>query len=205
MQEKKDLSEKQIDFLRELGTICTARAATALSEFLKNQIDIIVPEVNVVNLDSLKNILGNPEEVYFVLDIAIEGGIEGRIFFLIPFVDAKILGSRLLNKNQNDIDINDRMFQSAIKEIINILTGNYMSVISEMTKVNIFYNVPHLGIDMVGALMDFFLIYIAQSSEKVLFIRTHLKVKEDNLAGFFLFFPNLQPLKNLFKVFNVFN
>jgi len=203
MEEKREISDIRLDLLKELGTICTARAATALSEFLNNQVDITVPEVTILPLEDIKEILGNPEEVYFVLDIFIEGGIEGRIFFLLLFQDAKILGGRLLNKNPDQIDIRDPLFQSAIKEIVNILTGNYLSVISDMTKIKILYNVPRLGIDMVGALLDLFLIHISQTSEKALFIRTNLKVREDNVQGLFLFFPNLEPLKKMFGVFGI--
>jgi len=203
MDEKNNFQPKQLDLLKELGTICTGRAAGALSEFLNNKVEIAVPEVTVVPFESISGILGNPEDIYFVLDIGIEGGVEGRIFFLLRFQDAKILGSRLLGKKPEEIDIKDPLFQSAIKEIVNILTGNYMTVISDMTKVKIMYNAPRLGIDMVAALLDFFLIYIAQSSEKALFIRTHLKVKDDNFEGFFLFFPKLEPLKRLFGVFGV--
>ena len=203
MEEKNNFQPNQLDLLKELGTICTGRAASSLSEFLNNKVEIAVPEVTVVPFESISKILGNPEDVYFVLDIGIEGGVEGRIFFLLRFQDAKILGSRLLGKKPEEIDIKDPLFQSAIKEIVNILTGNYMTVISDMTKVKIMYNAPRLGIDMVAALLDFFLIYIAQSSEKALFIRTHLKVKEDDFEGLFLFFPKLEPLKKLFGVFGV--
>ena len=108
-----------------------------------------------------------------------------------------------MNKNPDQIDIRDPLFQSAIKEIVNILTGNYLSVISDMTKIKILYNVPRLGIDMVGALLDLFLIHISQTSEKALFIRTNLKVREDNVQGLFLFFPNLEPLKKMFGVFGI--
>ena len=58
-----------------------------------------------------------------------------------------------------------------------------------MTKLNILISAPTLAIDMVGAILDFIFIQIAQYSEEALYIKTEMKVSEVNLEGLFLLFP----------------
>jgi chemotaxis protein CheC len=83
--------------------------------------------------------------------------------------------------------------------MVNIVTGAYMNALSDMTGLTIMYSVPSLAIDMIGALLDFFFIQIAQYSDEAIFIKTELKVKNINFAGFFLLFFDLESLRKLFS------
>jgi chemotaxis protein CheY-P-specific phosphatase CheC len=60
--------------------------------------------------------------------------------------------------------------------------------------------VPSLAVDMVGAILDFIFIQIAQYSEDALYIKTGLRVKGASLEGLFLFFPNSESLRKIFEV-----
>jgi len=195
--DKKDFSLLQLDVLREVGTITSARAATALSEILNCKVEISLPEAKVVPLKELGKILGNPEEVYFVLDIALEKELEGRLFFLLLPGQAKALGEVLLKRAIEEPLLEDELFCSSLKEIVNILTGSYMNALFEFTGLTVIYSVPSLGVDMVSALMDFFFIYMAQESDEVILVDTRFKVKDKDLKGFFLFFLSWNSLKKL--------
>ena len=201
--DKERMSLTHLDLLREIGTIGAGRAASALAELLNCKAEITLPETKVVPLESLDRVLGHPEEVYFVLDIGIEGDIGGRIFFLLPPEEAKILGSALLGKDPKEIDTDDLLFQSSLKEMINILCGAYMNALSDMTGLTIMYSIPSLATDMIGALLDFFFIHIAQYSDEAIFIKTQLKIKDMNFRGIFLFFPDMESLRKIFDILGV--
>lgn len=195
--DKNKFSLLHLDVLREIGTISSARAATALSEILNCKVEISLPEAKLVPLESLDKALGNPEEVYFVLDTALEGELEGRLFFLLLPQEAKILGEALLGKILKEEELNDELFQSSLKEMVNILTGSYMNALSDLTGFTIMYSIPSLGIDMISALLDFFFIHMAQESEEVILIKTNLKVQDKNLKGMLLFFLHWDSLRKL--------
>lgn len=203
MDKGKKISLTHIDLLKEIGTIGAGRAATAMAELLNCKVEIALPETKIVPLESLDRILGNPEDIFYVLDIGLEGDIGGRTFFLLPPQEAKILGATLLSKNPEEIDTEDLLFQSSLKEMVNIVTGAYMNALSDMTGFTIMYSVPALAIDMIGALLDFFFIQIAQYSDEAIFIKTELKVKNINFDGFFLLFFNLESLRKLFEALGV--
>ncbi len=197
--DERRLSLIQLDLLREIGTIGSGRAATALADLLNCKVDITLPESKIVPLESLDKVLGNPDDVYFVLDIGVEGDIRGRIFFLLPPQEAKTLGGMLLGRSVEKIDENDELFQSSLKEMVNIISGAYMNALSDMTGLTIMYDVPSLAIDMIAALLDFFFIHIAQESETAILIKTKLKIEDVDFQGLFLFFPTLDSLNRLFE------
>jgi len=195
--DKDKFSLLHLDVLKEIGTIGSARAATALSEILNCKVEISLPEAKLVPLESLDKALDNPEKVYFVLDTALEGELEGRLFFLLLPQEAKILGEALLGRSLKEEDLNDELFQSSLKEIVNILAGSYMNALSDLTGLMIMYSVPSLGIDMINALLEFFFIHMAQESEEVVLIKTNLKVQDRSLKGMLLFFLYWDSLKKL--------
>lgn len=193
------LSLSQLDILREIGTVGSGRAATALSELISKKVEINVPEVNLVPLENISNLLKDRDRLFFVIDMEITGEITGRIFLLFSPEDARHLAGSLLGKPKEEIDLRDEMLQSSVKESANILCGSYISALADMTRLNILISSPSLAIDMVGAILDFIFIQIAQTTEEALIIKTDLKVSETSLEGLFLFFPSSESLNKIFE------
>jgi chemotaxis protein CheC len=194
------LSLTQLDLLKEVGTIGGGKAATALADLIGTRVEISVPQVSLIPLENISALLGGMDKTFYVMDLDIKGDILGRIFLMFSPEDAKFLSSHLLSKPKEEIDTNDEMFQSSLKEATNILSGSYVSALAEMTNLNMICGVPSLAVDMVGAILDFIFIQIAQDSEDALYIKTDLKVKGSNLEGLFLFFPNNESLRKIFEV-----
>lgn len=203
MENENKISLNRLDALREVGSIGAGRAATALADMLNCRVEICLPETKVVPLESLDRILGDPEETYYVLDIALEGDLGGRVFFLLPPKEVKFLAEALLGSTVPSADINDPLFQSSLKEMVNILTGAYMNVLADMTSFSLMYGVPSLAVDMVGALLDFFFIQIAQYSDEAIFIKTQFSVKNINFSGMVLIFFDFDSLRKLFETLKV--
>lgn len=199
----KRVSLSYLDVLREVGTISSGRLATALADLLNCKVEISLPETKLIPIKSLASVLGNPEEVYFVLDLSVEGDIKGRVFFLLSPEEAKIIGSALLGKTLGDADLEDVLFHSSLEEMVNIIAGAYMNALSDMTGLTIMYTPPSLAMDMVWAILDFFFINVAQYSDEAILIKTVLKVKDIHFSGVFLFFPDLESVKKLFNALGI--
>jgi chemotaxis protein CheC len=197
------LSLTQLDLLKEIGTIGAGRAATALSELISKKVGIDVPQVNLIPLENISDLFKERDRLFFVIDMEISGDVTGRIFLLLPPDDAKHLSGALLGKPKEGMGLADEMLQSSIKESVNILCGSYVTALADMTGLNILVSLPSLAIDMVGAILDFIFIQIAQTSEEALIIKTDLKVSEANLEGLFLFFPSRESLKRIFGALGV--
>jgi len=201
MDEK--LSLNQLDVLRELGTVGAGRAATAFAELIGLKVEITVPEASRVPLESISRVLGDADRPFFVLDSQLEGEIQGRILLLFSPDDARGVASILLGRDPNSINFDDIMVKSSLMECTNILSGSYITALVEMTNLNIISSVPHLAMDMVGAILDFIFIQIAQYSEEAFFIRTNLKIGDKKLEGLFLLFPEIESLQKIFNILNI--
>lgn len=194
----KRLSLSQLDVLKEMGTIGAGRAATALSDLIAKKVEITVPEVSLIPIENVSHLLEERDKLFFVIDMEITGEVSGRIFLLFSPDDARILAGSLLGKPKESLDLRDELLQSSLKESANILSGSYVSALADMTNLNILISSPSLAIDMVGAILDFIFIQIAQYSEDALIIKTNLKVSDVHLEGLFLFFPSSESLTKIF-------
>ncbi len=199
------VSLRQLDLLKEIGSIGSASAATALSELIDNQVDIVVPQVKLVPLDNIADLLGGMEKIYFVSVLEINGDIEGTIFLLFSLEHSIRLAGMLLEKinEKKNRGVDDELFQSCLKESANILCGAYISALAEMTNLNITTSVPFLARDMVGAILDFIFINLAAEVENALVIKTDVNVSGSSIEGLFLLFPNSQSLKKIFDTFGL--
>ncbi len=193
------ISSGRLDVLKEVSTIGAGRAATAMSDLIGAKVEISVPEVKLVPIEQMPTILDNVEQEFFVLEMGMERDVNGRIFLLLTPKDAKIISSTLLHKAVAEVDFESEIFISALKESGNILSGAFVSALADMTHLNILNTVPSLAIDMVGAILDFIFIQVAQDSEEALYIKTDLSVSDLKLDCFFLFFPNSESLETIFK------
>jgi len=202
MDEQK-ISFLQLDLLKEIGTVGSATAATALADMIATKVEISVPQVSLVPLENLSNIFPGVDKLYFVLDMEITGDIGGRIFLLLSPEDAKFLASALLGRPAEEMDLKDDMFRSALQEACNILGGAYVSALADMTNFTILTSIPSMALDMVGAILDFIFIQIAQTSEEALYIKTDLQVKGLKMEGLFLLFPTSDSLQKIFDVLGV--
>ncbi len=203
MAEEQRLSFTQLDVLKEIGTIGSATAATALADMVASKVEISVPQVSLVPLENLASILDSADKLYFVLDMEITGDIGGRIFLLLSPEDSMFLASALLGKPKEELDFKDDMFRSSLQEACNILGGAYVSALADMTSFTILTSIPSLAMDMVGAILDFIFIQIAQTSEEALFIKTDLQVKGLSMEGLFLLFPTSDSLQRIFNVLGI--
>ena len=197
------LSLVQLDALREIGTIGAGRAATALADLIGTKVEIDVPQVRILPIENVSSILGDPERMFFVLDMELLGEIRGRIFLLFSPEHARVLSASLLGKKPDEIRFDDEMVQSTLKESANILSGSFLTALVEMTNINIMSSVPLLAMDMIGAVLDFIFIQIAQYTQEVFFIKTDMKVTDANLEGFFLLFPQDESLRKILSALGV--
>lgn len=189
--------EKALDLLRELNTIGAGRVATALSEMLRTKVELAFPEAGFITFKNLilKLDLGKN---FFIIETNLEGDIIGRLSFLLHLRDAQILGSSLLKKNPEEIDPQDPLFQSSLRETVNIFGGSYTEVLAEMTHLNICYNVPFLNLGSkeiyLGSIPEQFNI-----PEFMFYINTMIKVENIRFKGVLLFLLDYDSIRKLFE------
>src|SRR5690625_3973796 len=139
--ELKNLSGIQMDVLREISNIGAGNAATSMSQLINKRIDMKVPSVKIVSFDEIINIIGGPEQLIVALLFKIHGEAPGSVYFILGVEEAESLVKNITN----DIDfklVTDRqpseLSMSVLKEIGNIMTGSYLSALSDFVNINMY-------------------------------------------------------------------
>ena len=190
-----DLTDIQLDALREMGNIGSGNAATALSQMVSETINITVPSVKVLPLEKVADFLGGPEKNVFVIYLEVLKEMQGTMLTIFDEESASFFSKKLLN--QEKFDITSDISQSALKEVGSILCGSYLSALSQLVGVGSVANVPAMACDMLGAILDFILVEIGQVAEEVLLIETELFVEGKKLDCSQLFLPKPDALEKV--------
>jgi chemotaxis protein CheC len=88
---------------------------------------------------------------------------------------------------------------SALKEVGNILTGSYLSSLSNLTGLSIMSGVPGIAIDMAGAILSVPAIDFAATTDVVLYIETEFIEGDESVIGGFFLVPDSASYTKLLK------
>ncbi|SFM31889.1 chemotaxis protein CheC [Gracilibacillus orientalis] len=205
MVDIENLSQHHLDVLKEVGNIGAGNAATALSSLLGKKIDMSVPAIKIVDFNELMAFVGGPEQVIVSVFLRIQGEAPGSMFFVLSPVEARSLVEQLTGTSGDNIEENDLAI-SAISEIGNILSGSYLSALSDFTSINMQPTVPNLTIDMAAAILMQGLLEISQESDYAIIIDTMIEEEEESnesVKGHFFLLPDPDSFDEIFKALGV--
>lgn len=209
MSDNQKITSYHLDVLKEIGNIGAAHAATALSGLLSKKIDMHVPKVEMVTFNDMMELVGGSENVVVGIFLRIEGDVEGSMFFILPIEQASRFIRRLINDEQFTFNSNpvSELGLSAMQEMGNILSGSYLSALSDFTGLKIYPSVPGLSIDMFGAIISIGLIEISHVSDNVIVINTSIfeegKGNTEAVQGHFFLLPDPESYKTIFEALGV--
>ncbi|WP_456271525.1 chemotaxis protein CheC [Bacillus sp. AK031] len=206
---EKEITHLHLDILKEIGNIGAGHAATALSTLLNKKIDMKVPQVRVVSFDEMMEMAGGPDNVVVSVFLRIEGDAPGSMFFVLPLRQAASFIQRMTGDTEFTFDEPpySEIGLSAMQELGNILSGSYLSSLSDFTSLNLYPSVPALSVDMVGAIISFGLLEVSQTSDNAIVIDTALREEDipetDSVKGHFFLLPDPDSFKSIFKSLGV--
>ncbi|MBE6097058.1 chemotaxis protein CheC [Schwartzia succinivorans] len=184
------LSPTQMDALREIGNVGAGNSATALSQIINHRIDMNVPEVSIVPLGDVPDLVGGPEAMVVGVFLRVYGQAPGNILFLLPAESAFYLVDMLMGKKRGETQNLDYLDESALMEIGNILAGAYLNALFNLTKLSLLPSIPALAMDMAGAILNVVLIQLGQMGDHALVIETEFTTDEEGIKGHFFLVPD---------------
>ncbi|WP_066193820.1 chemotaxis protein CheC [Gracilibacillus timonensis] len=199
------LSSYHLDVLGEIGNIGAGNAATALSGLLNKKIDMKVPAIKIVGFNELMEYVGGPDQEIVSVCLRIQGEAPGSMFFVLKPEEANALAEKLLGVPVKDVS-SDEMALSAVSEVGNILSGSYLSALSDFTAINMQPTVPTLLFDMAAAILMQGLVEISQESDYAIIIDTSIEEnnqQDDTVKGHFLLLPELESFEKIFQSLGV--
>ncbi len=198
-----ELTPIQMDALREIGNVGAGNSATALSQIINHRIDMNVPEVSIVPLGDVPELVGGADAMVVGVFLRVYGAAPGNILFLLPAQSAFYLVDMLMGKKHGETQSLDFMDESALMEIGNILSGAYLNALFNLTKLSLLPSIPALAMDMAGAILSVVLIQLGQMGDHALVIETEFTTDEDGIKGHFFLVPDPGSLDTILRAVGV--
>ncbi|MBS4217728.1 chemotaxis protein CheC [Bacillus sp. FJAT-49711] len=208
MELKKIITPFQLDVLKEIGNIGAGNAATALSVLVGKNIDMKVPSVRIVTFDEMLEMAGGHDTIVTAVFLRVEGDASGSMFFILPIEQA----TKYVQKLTGDMSFSfenppySEMGLSAMQELGNILSGSYLSSLSDFTGLDLYPSVPSISVDMAGAIISYGLIELSHSQDYAIVIDTALNEENTNsvsVNGHFFLLPDPNSFSVIFNTLGV--
>ncbi len=152
------LDSMRTDILREIANIGTGHAANALGSLIGKTIIQSVPNVKLVPISDMPEVLGGAEKVVAAGMLHIAGDIGGYLLIIFDLEQADGVISLLLGRKPRRRKTPRRRFsamdKSVLTETFNIMSGSYLTAVAEFTNLRTTQSVPYFCMDMVGAIIS---------------------------------------------------
>lgn len=153
IKDYEQLTSLEIDTLREIGSIGTGNAATALSQMMNRPVRITLPEVRIMEYNEAIEWIGGPEEVTAGVLVKMSGDVGGIMLSVQKLELVNVVLSTMLGANINSYDNLTELERSAMIEIGNIMISTFINAMSGLADLNIKLTVPAFAVDMQGAIL----------------------------------------------------
>lgn len=193
----------EFDFLKEIGNIGAGNATTALATMLKLKVEMQVPKVALLDFQELPEILGGAENPIAGILLMLRGEIEGMMMFVLEYSAARSMVNLLMGQEKPVEEPLDEMEASALQEVGNIITGAYLSALSNLTNLAMSPSVPYISVDMAGAILSVPAIEFGKIGDKALLIETEFGEKASSVNGYFILIPTLEAYNKILHSFGM--
>jgi len=200
-----DLGAVELDVMKEIGSIGTASAATALSGILNKEIRMTIPEVFILGYDASIKKIGDPEEIVAAVLVNMSGDMKGCMLFIIkkPLIDE--FTTSLLSKKLDDLSELGDMEISALNEIGNIMISSYINAMSGLIGVSIDLSVPAIAVNMLGGILSVPIAEFGYTTDKLMMISGHFVINDQQYESNILMLPEIESLNFLLRKLGVMN
>lgn len=167
-----DITDEEIDMLREAGNIASGNAITSLGKLIGSTLDMNITQVRIESIQGLPEVLGNAEEVIAGMLINVFGDLNAMLLLALETESATSIVGRILGEELKTLEEFDEIDHSVLCETGNILAGSYLSALNILTGLNLDVSTPQIAIDMAGAILSYPAIEFVCNDNTMLFIET---------------------------------
>ncbi len=197
LKKYEEMNSLQIDALREIGSIGTGNAATALSSLLGTEVRIPLPEVRILEFNAAVEELGGFETISAGIISSLSGEINGLMLALFQLDAINLLLERMMGLQVSDYSELTDMENSAVIEVGNIMISSFVNALSGLSGVRISPSVPQISIDMQGAIITVPMAAVGNQSDYIMLIGGSFIVEGKEVPCRLLLAPDVRSLNYL--------
>ena len=148
-----ELTNMEIDTLREIGSIGTGNAATAMSTMLGREVRITLPEVRIMGYNEAIEWIGGPETVTAGVLVRMSGQLNGIMLAVQQLDFVNLVLESMTGSTIESYERLDDLRKSALVEVGNIAISTFINALSGLSGVSVELTVPAFAVDMQGAIL----------------------------------------------------
>ena len=198
-----ELTALELDTLKEVGSIGTGNAATALSELIGREVRIQSPEVRIMGYNEAIEWIGGPEEITAGVLVRLGGQMNGVMLSVQKLDFVNLVLEIMMGKKVPDYFGLYEMESSALIEVGNIMISTFINALSGLADVNVELSVPAFTVDMQGAIMAVPMALYGGQSDYILTIGGRFLCNGKEVPCRLLMSPDIRSLNFLLRKLGV--
>lgn len=198
-----ELSSLELDTLREIGSMGTGNAATALSQMLGREVRITLPEVRIMGYNEAIEWIGGPEEITAGVLVKLSGQINGIMLSVQPLEFVNIVLDSTMGMTVEDYTALTDMENSALVEVGNIMISTFINALSGLAGMDVNLTVPAFTVDMQGAILAVPMAEYGGQSDYIMTIGGNFVCDNKQVPCRLLMSPDLRSLNALLRKLGV--
>ncbi len=196
-----ELSEMQIEAMKEVGNIGAGHAATALSEMLNEVVQIGTPTVEILAFSGLAGRVSRAGRRVSAVHMNVLGEAPSQIVVLFDEEQARGFTRIFTGVESTDDETFGPIFDSTVKEVGNIIGGAYLTALTSLTGINLLASVPTLSTGTVES--AFVKLLHVPPDQEVFYVQTGFEKNAPVISGEFILIPEPESIGPLLSVFGL--
>jgi len=185
---------QEVDMLNQINKQAAESASRALSKLIDRPVGVGMSKADIKKIEEFDLLIGQ-EEVVAGIYLPLTGDVKGAALLIFPKETAFTLSDLLVKRESGTTRKLTELDESALKEVGNIISGSYLTVLSNVLQIKIVEHIPNFSFDMFGAIVSQIITDFAQKTENALVIEIEFLFKPQTLKGYFLLLFEVEQLK----------
>ena len=198
-----DMNLQELDVMKEISSIGTSHAATALSKLLQREIRISIPEINILGYEETVDRLGYIEELVTATLVRMSNEIDGLMLFVFKMDLANAVLGKLIGMEYQSFEELDELAYSALEEVGNIIICSYVNAFTQLVGVQIDLSVPSSTVNMLGGVLTVPMAEYGYVTDKLMYINAEFIVDGEKLSDGLLMLPDIESLNRILEKLGV--
>lgn len=198
-----ELTSMEIDTLREIGSIGTGNAATALGQLLGREVRITLPEVRIMGYNEAIEWIGGPESVTAGVLVNMGGQMSGIMLSVQQMGFINLVLESMLGEQISDYSELNELRRSTLIEVGNIMISTFINALCGLSGISVDLTVPAFTVDMQGAILTVPMAAYGGMSDYLMTIGGNFVCDNKQVPCHLLLSPDIRSLNFLLKKLGV--
>ncbi len=198
-----NFNDVQLDVMREIGNIGAGNACTALSGLIGTPIDMSVPRVQLLGVDSTSEYLGGGDAEVLGIKIDIKADLTGMMYHIVNKRFAERIINTFYAKKLDTMASIDEMDMSVISEMGNITSGAYANALATLSGYVVDIGTPTPGGNTISEILRVPIETFGDSGDKILVIDEQFIIDSEKLTSNMILVLEKESLQKLFNKLGV--